>query len=346
MQGSLFETNTVFRPRLAIRSAAAIARETRGPELSVLSYGLGQDSHAILLKLIYDREFRQKYAPNRLLVVTAETGDEHVQTYQTLEESKALCKKHRIEYVHITNDMGFHSQKWPDLRSFYNRTKTVGSKSYPKTCTAKLKISPIYQYLESFLGTTYGVKVGKKKGYGEFAAKYGKIRVMVGLATGEEKRMVNPDEIVKDAWKRNAVTTVYPLADIGYNREACQKYIQSVGHAVPIPSNCILCPFMSEQELVWMSRFLPADLEDWIRIERNKIENNRHMDSVPDKDKNGNAKLDKNGNPKMVNKNYGVWGVKLLPEVLEGALAKYGHLSDDDLWQYKMSHGHCVSSTW
>ena len=346
MQGILIETHTQHRPNLSIRSHAALAREAAGPELSVLSYGIGQDSHCILMKLIYDKEFRQKYAPNRLLVVTAETNDEHPSTVQTLIEAKALCLKHGIELVHIVPEMGFHSEKWPGLREFYNRTKTVGSRCFPKTCTARLKCNPIYNFLESFLGEKYDVKVGLKKGFGAFTAKHGKIRMMIGLAKGEEKRVAKPEAFVKEAWRRDSITPVYPLIDIGYGRAECQKYIVSVGHVLPTPSNCILCPFISEQELVWLHRFQPADLQDWIRIERNKIENNRHMDSVPEKDKNGDPKLDKNGNVKLVNRNYGVWGVKLLPEVLEGALAKFGHLTDDELWQHKMSHGHCVSSSW
>lgn len=40
----------------------------------------------------------------------------------------------------------------------------------------------------------------------------------------------------------------------------------------------------------------------------------------------------------------GVWGTKTLPEVLETAISKYGHFSDDELNDYKMSHGHCVKS--
>lgn len=35
---------------------------------------------------------------------------------------------------------------------------------------------------------------------------------------------------------------------------------------------------------------------------------------------------------------------RLLPEVLAAALAKYGHLSAEELDAHKMSHGHCVSS--
>lgn len=40
----------------------------------------------------------------------------------------------------------------------------------------------------------------------------------------------------------------------------------------------------------------------------------------------------------------GVFGKKLLPEILEEAIKEFGHLTDAELKEYKMSHGHCVKS--
>lgn len=37
--------------------------------------------------------------------------------------------------------------------------------------------------------------------------------------------------------------------------------------------------------------------------------------------------------------NMGVWGLKLLPEVLSGVLKKYGKMSLEELDEYKMNHG-------
>lgn len=41
--------------------------------LTVLSAGLGQDSHAILYKIVFEPEFKKKYAAGRLLVLFADT---------------------------------------------------------------------------------------------------------------------------------------------------------------------------------------------------------------------------------------------------------------------------------
>lgn len=210
-----------------------------GEILTILSYGIGQDSTAILYKLAFDKEFRRKYAPGRLLVVTAATGDEHPHTNQYLWHVMSFCRKEKIEFVHITADLGYHSRSWQSLRAFYRLKSCVGSKAYPKTCTDRLKIKPIYSFLEDWLGREFGVMTGKKKGFRNFAARFGKIRVLVGISKNEEKRVASVSEIQR--WKRESIETSYPLIEEGMDRQDCQQYIRSVGQPVPWPSNCMLC---------------------------------------------------------------------------------------------------------
>jgi 3'-phosphoadenosine 5'-phosphosulfate sulfotransferase (PAPS reductase)/FAD synthetase len=288
-------------------------------ELTVLSFGAGQESTALLYLLIYSAAFRARYAPGTLICVFSDTMDEHIQTYQHIEQVKLLCQQHNILFVHLLPSMGYHG--WEGLREFYRRTNTVGSKCFMKTCTDNLKLTPIYNFLEGFVGRKYNLPTGNKQGLVHFAKKLGKIHVLVGISRGEEKRMADPAK-EKKKWKRESITTVYPLVEMGMDRGDCQRCIRAFGHEVPLPSNCILCPFLSEIELVWLYKIMPEDYREWVELERRKIE------KFADKG----------------DKNYGVWGKKLLPEVLEGALAKYGHLSDSELWDFKMSHGHCVAS--
>lgn len=296
-----------------------LARGT--PTLTVLSYGAGQDSTALLYLYVHDDKFREKYAPNDFLVLLAETGDEHDPTNEYVEEVKQYCIELGIPFVHITPDMGFHSKAWLSLSHFYDTHKTVGSKAFPKSCTHQLKLVPIYNYLALYLATKYAVIWDNKKGYYDFARRYGKIRMLIGIAKGEDNRVADASED-PDKWKRENVEIVYPLRDLGLDRAGCQRLIRSYGYKVPFPSNCRRCPFMSLQELVWMYRFIPDVYHDWVRQERAKLENNQHKG----KD------------------NLGVWGKRLLPEMLKIALKKYGHWSDEELQEYKMSHGHCVAS--
>jgi len=318
MDSTIETLSAVTQGVLAPTTASAVAIST----LTVLSFGGGQDSHAILYKYVYDKEFRAKYAPNDFLVVMAETMDEHPQTNVAVSEAKKFCADHGIEFVHITPEMGHHSATWQGLRQFYNLKMAVGSKAYPKTCTDNLKIKPIYRYLEQWLGQQYGVEVGRKKAFYQFAGRHGKVRVIIGIAKGEEKRVAGVSD---EKWRRETIEIVYPLIDLGLDRQGCQDYIRSVGHTVPPPSNCMLCPFMSEIELLWLYRFYPNDYADWVRIERRKWEESQRR-GVEAK------------------RNLGVWGKRLLPQVLVTARVKFGHLTDEQLVEYKMSHGHCVAS--
>ncbi len=149
---------------------------------------------------------------------------------------------------------------------------------------------------------------------------------MVGIAAGEESRIPDAAAIEKQEkaepwWK--TIERVYPLVDLGWDRQACQDYMRDLGVEIPLPSNCMRCPYMSDVELVWLHRFHQEKFDEWCDLEDAKI-----------------AAQEGSGK-----KNHGVWNSgKRLREVLKGALEKYGSWSDEQLQEYKMSHGHCVKS--
>ena len=313
-------------------------------KLTVLSFGGGQDSTAILYKYIHDADFRAKYAPEDFLVLMSDTGDEHASTYKHVHFIKQLCEEHHIKFVMITEDMGYHAS-WGNLRSFMRRTDSIFGKAFPKTCTDKLKIRPIYNFLENYLKEHYAMNIailkslpqgtslatsvrslrtkGRKNIYKAFEEEYGKIDVLLGIAKGEEKRLPDPakaDQMPK--WQQASINKVYPLIDLGLDRQGCQDYIRSEGYTVPSPSNCVLCPWMNLVELLYLHRFHRTDYEEWVELENNKIQANLHMGD----------------------RNLGVWGKKLLPSKLIDAQEKHGHMTDEELQEYKMSHGHCVAS--
>jgi 3'-phosphoadenosine 5'-phosphosulfate sulfotransferase (PAPS reductase)/FAD synthetase len=289
--------------------------------LTVLSFGGGQDSHALLYRYAFDPDFRAKYAPGRFLVIMAATLDEHPETNVAVEAAKVFCREQSIEFVHITPDMGFHGGKWQGYRQFLMATNTCGSKAFRKTCTDNLKIKPIYRFLEQWLAKNYGVRSALKKGFYDFAAKYGKIKVLIGIAKGEESRCGAPLE----KWAQMTTERVYPLIDLGMDRQGCQDYIAACNKPVPPPSNCMLCPFMSEIELLWLYHNYQADYNAWVILEQNKIDRFRREGLADDK-------------------NLGVWGRKLLPQKLQEAKVRYAHMTIADINEYKMSHGHCVKS--
>lgn len=303
-----------------------------GRRLTLLSYGGGQDSTAILYRLIYDSDFRKEYAPDDLVVVMADTFNEHDETYEQVKHAQWLCDQNKIPFIFL---QGWATGDWnKGLIAFYEKKNVVGSKAFRKTCTMRLKINPIYNWLDDYLHKQFGTSVkGNKKAIRQFALNHGKIDVLIGIARGEEKRAGSNEES-KDRWMRESINKRYPLIDIGWDRQDCQDYITSVGHEIPIPSNCILCPFMSKQELLYLYRTMPEWYHKWVELEENKIQKFTH---------NGDRTKTLKGNG-QVGDNLGVWGKKLLPEILQEAIEEYGYMTDEELREYKMSHGHCVKS--
>ena len=306
--------------------------------LTVLSYGAGQDSKAILVRLIHDKEFRKKYAPGDLLVVISATGDEHDETYMEIRRSERLCKDHGIPYFYVTPDMGYHSPSWQSLRHFYRTKTTIGSVAFSRTCTDRLKVTPFWKFMEDYIAEKYGVVAGRKKGFYQFTAQHGKIRCLIGIASGEERRIAdhskNPNK-----WFRECVDVQYPLVDLGMDRKACQEYIRNAGHIVPPPSNCILCHFANLTELEYVRRFEPESMAEWIQLERAKLDKYRHLDEAP----NGEEHNVGNKGARKI-RNLGVFGVKSLPEKVEEARLKHMEWSDDQVREYRFSHGHCAAS--
>ncbi|WP_137887671.1 hypothetical protein [Pseudomonas sp. 2FE] len=131
---------------------------------------------------------------------------------------------------------------------------------------------------------------------------------------------------------------IYPLIDLGMDRAACQQYIASQGQIVPPPSNCRSCPWLSLEELEYLRRFDPAHLEVWVELEAAKLEKHRDKENL--------IVTTANGTTKIVNKNYGVWGVDPLPKKIAQAKEKFSDWTDARLREYRMSHGHCVATAY
>lgn len=307
--------------------------------LTVLSFGGGQDSSALAEMYLRDIDgFRAKYAPGRLIAVMSDTGDEFPLTYKHVREVQSRFEAQGIPFFFLTKDLGYHTQAWPSLIEYYRSKNTVGSKCFPKTCTDNLKIRPIYKFLDAWVAETYGYPTAKGKlALKSFAREHGKINVMIGIAAGEEKR-VRKNGATPGKWYDESIQTIYPLLDLGMDRAACQELLHSLQMHV-IPSNCMRCPFMDVVEIEYMRRFHPEELEEWVEIEAAKLANNRHMEAVEVTDK-------KTGKKSTVNKNYGVFKDRYLPEIIEVAKEKYSNWSDERVAEHRYSHGHCVASAY
>ncbi len=299
--------------------------------LVVLWVGGGQDSTALLYLLIHDGNFREKYIGDAdIICIMSDTGNEYPETYLYVETLKKASLKNNIPFYFIKASMGYHSQAWQSLQGQFERNDRVMSVAFPKTCTSNLKINVCYNFLQDYIKSKYGFESKGKRVFYEYEKHFGKIRTIIGFAKGEEnRRAVKPQvemfpELIKEnrpVWMRKNVEHIYPLIDLGLDRKGCQNLIEGFGYEVPMPSNCMFCPFQNEAEIVYLHRFYPAKWAEWVAYEANKLKKDAGIKN-----------------------NLGVKGNKTLSQFLEAALVKYGSWTDEKLKDYKFSHGHCVKS--
>ena len=299
--------------------------------LTVLWFGGGQDSTALLYLYAYDAEFRRNFtAGSKFIAVMADTGDEYPETYLHVRRVQEFCRVQGVEFYFLTPDLGFHGATWQSLAGQMERNDNIFSVALPKSCTDNLKIKVCYRFLEDYLRLEYGFLSEGKRVFYEYAERFGKLTSLIGFAKGEESRCAStaqldlfPDTLkdYRPVWMRKNVQHRYPLVELRYDRADCQGLISKYGHSVPIPSNCMMCPFQNEAEIVYLERFHPEKYAYWVEREQ--------------------AKRLKNAEKA---RNLGVKGEKTLPEFLDKAKEKYADWSDEQLREYRNSHGHCVKS--
>ena len=322
------EENDIILATLPEQMAAA-RLENPDPQLTLLSFGGGQDGWSILYRLIFDKDFRKKYAPNDLVVAMSDTGNEFPYTYQSVKVAEALCKKYGIYFVLLTPDMGYHTAGWQDLKANLKRNKVIlGAAMGSKACTISLKINVVDKFMHHYMCKKYGIEEKLNKGSWKlYKEKFGtKARVLIGFAKNEEARVIRSNKLhaFLPKWKQESIQYVYPMIEEGWDRAKAQEIIGEYTKDIPPPSNCMLCFYQSDQEILWLFRNYPSEFAEWVEMEK--------------------AKLDRFEG--LVDKNYGVYGAITLPQKLEQAQKKYGYMSNAELWEYKMSHGHCVKSAY
>lgn len=290
--------------------------------LTVMSNGGGQDSTTIIHKLLYDRNFYARHVKGDLLIVGSNTGDEHEHTYKNIQFLKNLCKEKGVEFFWLNPEDGFHSEAWRSLTDQYKRNNNIGSAAFRQTCTDNLKVKVVDRFVEHWIAKKYysGNLISLKRTYHQFYKDHGSIRLILGFAKGEETRTSNGNKF-DDVWKKKVVKRYYPLIIDGLDRQACIDYNTANILRTVWPSNCMRCFYQSEQEILWLYRFNPQAFWEWVEMEKAKLEKYKDRE-----------------------KNVCVYGKNTLQQKLAMAIEKYGHWSDDQLNEYKLSHGHCMKS--
>jgi hypothetical protein len=218
-----------------------------------------------------DERLTERHPAEHLLVIFSDTGDEHSKTYSHIERCEKRCDdRDDIDFVHVTPDMGYHTDAWQSLTDHYEENNTIGSKAYVKSCSSNLKIAVLYKYIDDYIGDRFGFTSGRKRAMYSYAEHFGKLPVMIGIAEGEESRAKGNDTGPK--WMIRTVRRIYPLIEMEMGRLDCQEVIREAGREPPRPSMCRHCPFKTDLQVLLMSKRDPEGFEEWVRLERQKLE--------------------------------------------------------------------------
>lgn len=309
--------------------------EIHADTLTVLCMGGGQDSAYLAFRLVEEPKFKERFIGcGRLICMFADTGCEKPETYEYLRDViRPLLAKGGIPFYWIRPEMGYHSEGCETLWNYIDRYETIPSVAYGKrssTCSFRVKQDVINRAIEHWLSKEYQVPYGRKRGFKKYFSLYGKVRVMLGIAHGEESRVQGKEW--KEKWKRVCLEHVYPLIEEKIDRDIIHSDMAKNGWVMPMPSACEICHWTaSGSNLVRVYKKRRQVWDRWVAAEKRKLDNCSNLNET--------------------RKNFGVVGRwhkdENRPFTLEDALAEvlpeYDHLSIAELDAIAMQ-GHAVKS--
>ncbi len=224
----------------------------------ILSYGMGVESTAILVRWISEASLRP--CPlEQLTVITAQVGDEYRDTGRDVEECVLpLMRREEIRYVQVarrghleTNGITVLDDSRAPTRVFLEgdyklsdelrRNGTVPQYSGVHRCALKFKAWVIEQWLEMNL------RGPARHAFGYNADETGRIarseyafpeRIAFGFNADEQRRIERSCE-----YNNVARQAFYPLLDWKWTRTTCLDYLYSMLRVRWKKSACVYCPF-------------------------------------------------------------------------------------------------------
>ena len=227
-------------------------------ETTILSYGMGVESTAILLRWCLEEDTRP--CPlDRIVVITAQVGDEYKDTGRDVETYMLpMMRQHGIRFVQVAR----HGHQEADgitvledsrepikiflegdyrLSDELKRNGTVPQYAGVHRCALKFKAWVIEQWLEANLrghahhAFGYNAEERKRISQSEHAFQE---RIAFGFNADETRRIDRSCEY-------NTLTrqAFYPLMEWGWTRARCVDYIREKLGVIWRKSACVYCPF-------------------------------------------------------------------------------------------------------
>lgn len=216
--------------------------EERIMSLTIVAYGGGTDSTAMLIELV-----RRSNSVD--LILFADTGGEKPHTYRYVEMFSAWLAQRgypaiiTARKVRATGEV--HSLEENCLESSMLPSIAYGFKS----CSQKFKIQPQDKFVNHWAPAVEEWKAGRK------------VVKMIGYDSDEARRAT----IAED----DKYTFRYPLIEWGWPREKAAQTIISEGLPLPGKSACFFCPSSRKSEILLLKRQYPELAERAVAMERN-----------------------------------------------------------------------------
>ena len=251
-----------------------------GRRVVVLSYGMGVDSTAILLRWLIDAASRvvegEAFDLCDLIVLTAQTGDEFLSTgslvdahilprlaaagVRFVEVSRAWEPGQIVVLQDTRNPTGLHVRPTLDHNYFrlsdeLMRAGTIPTSGGVHMCSIHSKAEPLDKWINANVGShahAMGFNADETGRASRDTAARGP-SIAFGYNADEGKRAVNATAY-RDSTKQE-VGAFYPLIEWGWDYQDCIDYIAThTGVARWPKSACGYCPFSGGRKLV-MDRY-------------------------------------------------------------------------------------------
>jgi hypothetical protein len=287
-------------------------RHFRGKQmLTILSYGMGVESTAILVRWIKEPSIRP--CPlEELILITSQTGDEYNDTQRDVETHiLPLLREHRIRYVQLARRGHLEADgitilsdsREPErlfIKGDYKLSDelrlagTVPQYGGEHTCSLKFKAWVIEQWLTLHLNHParhafgYNADETARVARSEAAALK---RIAFGFNVEERGRIekaLSYDTALRQSF--------YPLVEWGWTRQDCIDYLRSQLGITWRKSACVQCPFNAlKDDALARNREHPKQVAEAMMLEHLSLSLNprgtlyRNQSLIEITDANGNT---------------------------------------------------------
>lgn len=202
------------------------------PIMRLLSLGAGVQSSCVLLLACHGT------IPKFDFALFADTQWEPRQVYAQLERLRGYAADHGIE-VRTVSGGDIRSDALNPAHRFASMPLRVlnpdGSRGMGRRqCTAEYKIRPLKAAARELLGYPHPRRVP----LGVYAEQ------AIGISTDEIHRAKDADV--------NYLRNVFPLLDLGWDRQDCVDYLARHGFGDTVKSACVGCPFHGQAGWRWV----------------------------------------------------------------------------------------------